>query len=68
MSVRTRAGDQKIDDVVKAMKRMSSEGKAIVLHEAKKVLADYPARQVKASVISMTEWRSRTIQASGAAV
>ncbi len=36
------AGDRKIDDVVEAMKLMSAEGKAIVLHEAKKALADYP--------------------------
>lgn len=41
------AGDQKIDDVVDAMKRMSNEGKAIVLHEAKKALADYPLIQGK---------------------
>lgn len=41
------AGDQKIDDVVEAMKRMSSDGKAIVLHEAKKALADYPAVKAK---------------------
>lgn len=43
------AGDQKIDDVVEAMKQMSSEGKAIVLHEARKALADYPAGQAKAA-------------------
>lgn len=41
------AGDQKIDDVVEAMKRMSSEGKAVVLHEARKALADYPAAKTK---------------------
>jgi len=41
------AGDQKIDDVVEAMKLMSNEGKAIVLHEAKKALADYPIPKQK---------------------
>lgn len=41
------AGDQKIDDVVEAMKQMSGEGKAIVLHEARKALAQYPKPQGK---------------------
>lgn len=41
------AGDQKIDDVVEAMKQMSSEGKAIVLHEARKALAQYPKPKQK---------------------
>lgn len=61
------AGDQKITDVVEAMKKMSSEGKAIVLHEARKALADYPAadrRQSKGRLISMTEWRQHIRQPS----
>jgi hypothetical protein len=32
-------------EVLAVMKKMQSCGKAIVLHEAKKALADYPARQ-----------------------
>jgi transcriptional regulator with XRE-family HTH domain len=41
------AGDKKIDEVVEAMKQMSGDGKAIVLHEAKKALADYPILKQK---------------------
>jgi transcriptional regulator with XRE-family HTH domain len=56
------AGDQKIDNVVEAMKQTSSEGKAIVLHEARKALADYPLSKRKARVICMADWRIRTVQ------
>lgn len=43
------AGDRKIDEVVELMKTMSNEGRAIVLHEAKKAAVEYPKAQGKAA-------------------
>lgn len=41
------AGDQKIDDVVTLMKQTAPEGRAIVLHEARKALDAYPLATAK---------------------
>ena len=41
------AGDQKIDDVVQMMRQTASEGRAIVLHEARKAMEAYPLTTAK---------------------
>lgn len=49
-------------EVLALMKAMQSAGKAIVLHEAKKALADYPARQATIFEFSRAKHKSAALQ------